>query len=80
MNTFSEAFLSEKGRWPLALLGVVLILLAARLGFYSKGLKSRYPLPPGPKGSPIIGNLRQVPTERPDVQFARWSKEYSEFV
>jgi hypothetical protein len=41
------------------------ILLTARL--YSQGLKSKYPLPLGPKGSPIIGNLRQVPAKRLDV-------------
>jgi hypothetical protein len=29
---------------------------------------------------PTIGNLRQVPAERSDLQFAKWAKEYSEFV
>lgn len=55
-----------------------MILLAA--GLYPQRSKSKYPLPPGPKGSPIFGNLRQVPAERSDLQFAKWAKEYSEFV
>ena len=79
MNSLAEILLNRNGNWGLAVLGgAVVILLAA--GLYSQGTKSKYPLPPGPKGSPIIGNLRQVPDERSDVQFAKWAKEYSEFV
>ncbi len=80
MNSFGKAILIiPYGHWCFPILGAgVLILLAVRL--YSLGVKSKYPLPPGPKGSPIIGNFRQVPVERSDVQFAKWAKEYSEFV
>lgn len=75
MNLFPEALLNRNGSLGLAILGaVVVIFLAARL--YPQGSKSKYPLPPGPKGSPIIGNLRQVPAERSDVQFAKWAKEF----
>jgi hypothetical protein len=66
MKSFAEALLDQNGSWGLAVLGgAVVILLTARL--YSQGLKSKYPLPLGPKGSPIIGNLRQVPAKRLDV-------------
>jgi len=78
MSLFAEALLIRNESWGFAVLGGVVILLTA--GLYSMGSKSKYPLPPGPKGSPIIGNLRQVPAERSDVQFAKWAKEYREFV
>jgi hypothetical protein len=79
MNSSAEALLNRNGSWVLAVVaGGVVILLA--VGLYAQGSRSKYPVPPGPKGSPIIGNLRQVPAERSDLQFAKWSKEFSEFV
>ncbi|KAH8749038.1 cytochrome P450 [Hyaloscypha finlandica] len=75
MNSSAEALCNRNGSWVLAVLaGGVVILLA--VGLYSQGPRSKYPVPPGPKGSPIIGNLRQVPAERSDLQFAKWAKEY----
>lgn len=76
MTALLEVLLNQKPSRGFAILGGVVILLVA--GFlFTQGPKSKYPLPPGPKGSPIIGNLRQVPAERSDVQFAKWAKEYS---
>jgi len=82
MNLLSGTLLNQNGKAPAAILIGVVIVLAAGLLLYSQGSKSKsmYPLPPGPKGSPIIGNFRQVPAERSDVQFAKWAKEYGEFV
>jgi len=37
------------------------------------------PLPPGPAGEPILGHLRIVPTDKPEVAYAEWSKEYSKY-
>jgi hypothetical protein len=79
MNLFAEALLNRNDSWGFAVLGGGVVILLA-VGYYSQSSKSKYPLPPGPKGSPIIGNLRQVPAERSDVQFAKWAKEYSEFI
>jgi hypothetical protein len=62
---------------PAFWLGIVTLFAAA---LYSRRPKSKFPLPPGPKGSPIIGNIRQVPTERSDLQFAKWAQEYSSFL
>jgi len=75
MNLSFENILDRNNGWYLVLLGGGAVMLLA-VGFYVRGSKSKYPLPPGPKGFPIIGNLRQVPAERSDVQFAKWAKEF----
>lgn len=36
------------------------------------------PLPPGPKGYPLIGNLFDVPTERQWEAWAEWGKKYGD--
>lgn len=72
-----NSLLNENLGLGLAILTGVVIVLIARSRSHSQGLKSKYPLPPGPKGSAIIGNLRQVPAERSDMQFAKWAKEFS---
>ena len=40
---------------------------------------SHLPLPPGPKGLPIIGNLLDVPHEWQWKTFRKWSKDLSEY-
>jgi hypothetical protein len=37
------------------------------------------PLPPGPKGFPIIGNLLDMPTDKPWLVYNQWSKTYGSF-
>ncbi|KAH8599763.1 cytochrome P450 [Bisporella sp. PMI_857] len=59
----------------LFILGSAVALLVLKL--YLKSTRSTFPLPPGPKGQWIIGNFRQANAERPDIQFAQWSKEYN---
>ncbi|OSX64723.1 hypothetical protein POSPLADRAFT_1135220 [Postia placenta MAD-698-R-SB12] len=36
----------------------------------------RFPMPPGPRGFPIIGNALQMPQEREWVKFTEWAKTY----
>ena len=33
-------------------------------------------LPPGPPQAPIVGNLFQMPKERPWLKYAEWTEEY----
>lgn len=38
---------------------------------------SKLPLPPGPKGAPLIGNLKDMPTSFEWQTYHKWSKEFS---
>ena len=42
----------------------------------SEGNPNGLPLPPGPKGYPLIGNLFDVPKDKPWVVYDKWRKTY----
>lgn len=46
--------------------------------FYLSRNRRYIPLPPGPKGFPLIGNLWDVPAEYPWVTYARWTATYGD--
>ncbi|TFK21913.1 O-methylsterigmatocystin oxidoreductase [Coprinopsis marcescibilis] len=88
MSTFAEVFTrfgviasSSKlqSSWSIALLALV-----TATGYYVLAQQSRkrarqgLPLPPGPKGVPIFGNLFQIPKIEPWLTYKDWSKEYGE--
>lgn len=38
--------------------------------------RNRLPLPPGPKGILVIGNIFDMPSTRPWETFAKWGEQY----
>jgi hypothetical protein len=57
-----------------AILATVVVLIF--LYFKRKNSSfSHLPLPPGPKGLPVIGNLRDIPTSFAWQTYHKWSKE-----
>ncbi|KAF7760173.1 hypothetical protein Agabi119p4_10849 [Agaricus bisporus var. burnettii] len=61
-----------------------LALLAVLGWFFYKYLRTtkptRLPLPPGPKGYPIIGSLFDFPTTKPWLVYDKWFKTYGDIV
>jgi hypothetical protein len=63
-----------------AALGAFLIVFFIWLSFtlcYRK--RSSYPLPPGPPGKFLVGNLGSI-SEHPEQDYIRWGKEYSKYL
>ncbi|KAF2792015.1 cytochrome P450 [Melanomma pulvis-pyrius CBS 109.77] len=62
----------------LSTIGFLIVAFAAwRIAsFYSFKRKSKgLPLPPGPKGEPILGHLRIIPSDNPEFYYQKLSKE-----
>ncbi|KAG6908101.1 hypothetical protein DXG01_006138 [Tephrocybe rancida] len=57
-----------------ALVGVFILGILARRGM------QREPLPPGPRGYPLIGNVLDLPSTKQWLTFTEWGKQYGEIV
>lgn len=54
-------------------------ILLSLAGLYRRR-RARLPLPPGPKGYPIVGNMFDMPSQLQWVKYLEWSKMYSKYV
>ncbi|KAL0945844.1 hypothetical protein HGRIS_012127 [Hohenbuehelia grisea] len=42
--------------------------------------KAKAPLPPGPKGLPLLGNIFDMPSEKEWITFTKWSEKWGDIV
>ena len=54
---------------------VALLLLAIVYRLLQGKRRSRLPFPPGPKGLPLIGNLRDMPAQYQWLKYEGWGKD-----
>ena len=52
------------------------VILLSQLKKGRDGNPNRLPLPPGPKGYPLIGNLFNMPVHKPWIVYDEWRKTY----
>jgi len=60
----------------LSFIDVSLVLFAGYLLWQALNRSQNLPLPPGPKGYPVIGNLLGFPSTQPWLVFAEWSQKW----
>ncbi|KAI0269994.1 cytochrome P450 [Gloeopeniophorella convolvens] len=73
MSTTSSEFLSSHIR--ACILAIALCFIIAVRVFRKK--RHALPLPPGPRGLPLIGNVLDMPSRNPWLTYLQWSKQYN---
>ncbi|TFK20076.1 O-methylsterigmatocystin oxidoreductase [Coprinopsis marcescibilis] len=71
----STLWVDLQWKWPIAA-GLAIGVLAANRVLTSK--RKRLPLPPGPTGLPVVGNLFHLPQAKPWLVYNDWAKQYGD--
>ena len=82
MSSVNSSTFDLLGIYPyykLAVLFFSVILFRQLLKKDRDGNPNGLPLPPGPKGYPLIGNLFDMPADKPWVVYDEWRKTYGTF-
>jgi hypothetical protein len=58
----------------------VAISVISLLYLFKRSRRSNLPYPPGPRGLPLFGNLRDMPAHRDWEVYAEWSRKYGMLV
>ncbi|KAF9446807.1 cytochrome P450 [Macrolepiota fuliginosa MF-IS2] len=60
-------------------IALFLVILSGTITLlYRKSPKA--PLPPSPPADPILGHLRYIPSENPELQYTEWAKTYGDVI
>jgi hypothetical protein len=57
-------------------IGGILALILVLIPLYVLSKRARLPLPPGPKGWPLIGNLFDIPNTNFATIYTDWAQKY----
>ncbi|KAF9479115.1 cytochrome P450 [Pholiota conissans] len=58
---------------------LVILVTKRRIDYWRRNPRN-LPLPPGPKGYPLIGNLFDAPIEKPWLVYNEWAKVYGDMI
>ena len=66
-----------QSEFEFGLCGLLILIMLVVISARHSRRSTPYPLPPGPPGEPILGHLRLIPADNPELYYQKTAKEYS---